>query len=226
MHRKIQSILSSLDRGRGQGISLFELEIRRALEFADGDRVLRQFLDDSYEIASCARIVFTNRPGWIDVLVVLSPAGDAAGRLREERMVITYDAQQGELIAVASCHRDFTKMGAESNRLPFALEIPSHATDVAASESDGNLVELTTRRALFAKALAAAIVPAVAFAGSASAASTTSDRRYNTNDQTASVTAKSSSEVTTPNDHDTQTDYPVDHHSDQHDDFHSYLQQD
>jgi hypothetical protein len=217
MHAKLMALLAAVDGRAGAGISLHALEIRRAVDVAAACPALVALLDAGYEIARCERVLFTNRVGWIDVLFALTK--DQAAK----RLVLTYRAPAGDLIALAELHDGFPGPDRATADLPFALAAASRATDARAADDDPNLVELTRRRALFGGALAAAGLPLLVTGEAARAQPTMHEIRTQTSETTTDTTSRSTSELTTPNDNDTQTDYVMDHHADYHDDLHMEL---
>jgi len=204
MHTKVADFLSRINGTASKGIGIYPLEISRALNLVPAE--IDGLLDDGFEIEDCSRINFSYRISWIDVLLVLSK------HAQRRQFIITYDAQNDELVGTTQTNQKFETIDGVRRDLPFALMVRSHTVDVVASEEQ--MSKVTTRRDLFVQGLVASLFPFMGLVSPAMAAPTA----YTTNPQTgsnkATQTSKGTSALTTPNDQDTKTDTVTDNTTD------------
>lgn len=209
MHLSIQRALIALQNEQGSGTLLYPLEISRALNLVLDEPTLLHDLDDGFDIISYSRVSYSRRDDWIDVLVCLRADE------RRKKYVITFDPRTNELISISCIKAEVLRVDEqESACLPFALEIESHTTDVTAPDTSPHFVKLNTRRQMFEKALAAALLPVIGIVSPAAAATTPYTTNSNTGSNKSTTTPKGTSGLTTPNDNDTRTDNEIDQTTD------------
>ena len=199
MHPSLVKYLAGRAPKDDLGSSIYEHEVRRALNHAGKHGNLDQLLEAGYYIHSCARVLYSSQNNWIDVLVSLYHPQDD-----DKNVVITYESDTDKFVSCALFNEKPRTFDGNPSDLPFALATRSYSDTVFATEDQ--MASLDTRRQVFMKALVLALAPFMGAVSPAMAATTPYTTTSNTASNTAQGTPYATSAVTTPNDNDTRED--------------------
>ncbi len=200
MHSSLINYLAERAPKDDLGSSIYEHEVRRALNHAGKHGSLDQLLEAGYYIHSCTRVLYSSQNNWIDVLVSLHHCQD-----EDKNIVITYESDTDRFVSCAFFNEKPKTFDENMSDLPFALATRSYSDTVFATEDQ--MSALDSRRQIFMKALVLALAPFMGVVSPAMAASTPYTTTSNTPTNTAQTTPYGTTGPTTQGgDNDTRED--------------------
>lgn len=204
MHSKLEAFISKVTPSNpDEGVALHSQEVIRALNLAHDNAQICSMLENGYELTGASRVYFSGKLNWIDIALALHrPSYD------NRTVIVTYDAHANVLVSISFPQEHVNQ---STGDLPFALAVESHALNVVASKSV--MFRLETRRESFIRAMMAALVPVLAKISPAAAGTTHTTTTTSAVNSTNWKT-RSTSGITTPNDHDTRADTSTDNSTD------------
>ncbi|WP_400766951.1 hypothetical protein [Methylosinus sporium] len=203
MFESIEEYLERNQASDDRGSSIYEHEIRRALNHALNCDCLSRFLAKEYKIRSCNRVLYSSQNNWIDILIQLVNDSNIT-----KNIIITYESDTNKFIAATEIYENPKTLDGNASGMPFALATRSYADTVKAT--DEQMRELSSRRHLFMKGIVAALMPVMGIVSPAMAATTTFSSTSGTQSTKSQQTSEGTSGVTTPGDNDTRSDTKID----------------